>query len=288
MTFENKFQTNLFDNFIKSLTTLTYSTIILLLTILSYIGFSVFGTMTENGKQKIIGIIVVLVILTILTSLWKALSILPNEKSVSIENGSVVITFPYFKKSQQIKFQDINYIRAKNKHKNSESVISIKTNDNFVGLNEDFITINSISSDDWRVIAKERNLPLIIHNDIEERVITKKGLFGTSFHNADNYYVIRKDFEDERKKLELEKWQDYVRQNNWIKELGQEELINVTEDIQKLPKYQYSLDTKYGLKGIDYVEGQLIATYDKDENPVEIERIANDLELDFKNVMDLK
>jgi hypothetical protein len=288
MTFENKFQTNLFDNFIKSLTTLTYSTIILLLTILSYIGFSVFGTMTENGKQKIIGIIVVLVILTILTSLWKALSILPNEKSVSIENGSVVITFPYFKKSQQIKFQDINYIRAKNKHKNSESVISIKTNDNFVGLNEDFITINSISSDDWRVIAKERNLPLIIHNDIEERVITKKGLFGTSFHNADNYYVIQKDFEDERKKLELEKWQDYVRQNNWIKELGQEELINVTEDIQKLPKYQYSLDTKYGLKGIDYVEGQLIATYDKDENPVEIERIANDLELDFKNVMDLK
>lgn len=288
MTYENKYQTRLVDNFIRSVTTLSYTTVILLLTILSFIAFSAFGTMSEKGEAKTLGIIVLFSSWTVLSALWKALTFLPNEKSVTVDKNMITINFPYLKKAQSIDFNDINYIRAKDGDEKTESVISVKIKETVIGLDEDFVTISSIDSNEWRKIAKEKQLPLIIHQDVEENVKVKKGIFATTYLNGDDYYVIRKNFENEDERIELLHWQAYVRQNNWIRELGPEELINVTEKIQKGPKYQYSIDTKHGVKGLDFVDGQLIATYVKKQDPDEIQRISNDLKLSFKNVTDIK
>ena len=289
VNYENKFRTNLFSDFIKSLTELTYSTIILLLTILFYIGFSLFGTMTEKGAAKILGIIGFLALLTIISAIWKSLVALPNEKSVTIGSNSIVINFPYFKKEIRIDFNDLNYIIAKKGHEQSESMISIKTKkENILGMKEDILTINSISSSDWRKIAIDKKLPLIIHHDVEENLIRKKGIFGTTYSDGDDYYIIRKDFDDKSDNIELLDLQNYVKQNKWIKELGPEELINIVEEIQKAPKHQFSIDTMHGTKGLDYFDGQLVATYAKDQIPVEIKKISDELKLNFKNLTELK
>ena len=283
-TFENKFQTRLLDNFIKQVTRLTYVTIILLLTILTFIGLSVFGTMSDKGSDKIIGMIITLLVLTVGSAIWKALVFLPNEKSITIDNSALTITFSYFKKSITIPFDEINYIRVKENDEKNESVISHKSKENLLGLNEDFEIINSISSTQWREIAKENKVPLIVHQDITEKTKERKGLFGSTYSSGEDYYIIRKNFKNENEKIELQDFIEYARGNDLITELGPEEFINVTKEIQPDPKYQFSLTTKFGTKGLDFIDGQLLATYEKGQNPVEIEKISEDLKLSFKNL----
>jgi len=249
---------------------------------------SVFGTMTEKGKEKILGVIILFSLWTIISAIWKTLTFLPNEKSVTVDKNVITLNFPYFKKTQTIAFGDINYIRVKEGHEKSESIINIKTQENSFGLNEDVVTINSIASNEWREIAKENKLPLIIHHDIEEKVIEKRGLFGSQYLEGDDYYVIRKSFYDKDLKIDLNDWNDYVRMSSTIKALGQEEFINVTEEIQKQPKLQYSLQTSFGNKGLDFFEGVIVTTYEKGKKPTEIEQIATDLRLDFKNGVEIK
>lgn len=284
MTYLNKYQTRLLDNFIKSVTTLSFTTVLLGLTIVMFIGFSVFGTMTEKGMEKMLGLITLLSFAIIISSLWTSLTVLSNEKSVTIDKNLITVTFPYFKKNQSIDFKDINYIRVKEGHEKSESIINIKTQENSFGINEEVVIINSINSNEWKDIAKGNKLPLIIHHDIEEKIIKKRRLFGTEYLNGDDYYMIRKSFDDKDLKIDLNDWDSYVRSNSTIKILGQEELINVTEEIQNEPKYQYSLQTDFGNKGLDFFEGVIVATYEKGKKPTEIEKIANDLRLDFKTV----
>jgi len=270
------------------MTTLSFTTILLALTIAVFIGLSVFGTMTEKGMQNILGLIILLFLATIISSLWTSLTILSNEKSVAVDKNIITITFPYFKKTQTIDFKDINYIRAQEGHEKSESIINVKTQENSLGLSEEVVIINSINSNEWRDIARQNKLPLIIHHDIEEKLIKKRGLFGTEYLNGDDYYVIRKSFENKDLKIELKDWEDYVNRNTKIKTLGQEEFINVTEDIQKEPKLQYSLETTFGTKSLEFFEGLIAITYEKDKEPNEIEQIANDLKLSFKNIADIK
>jgi hypothetical protein len=260
----------------------------LFLTILSFIAFSVLGTMTEKGEAKILGIIILLSLWTVGLALWKALTFLPNEKSVTVDKNTITLNFPLFKKAQTIDFKDINYIRVREGHEKSESIINIKTKENVLGLSEDVVTTNSITSNEWKEIAKEHKLPLIIHRDIEEKVIEKRGLFGTQYLEGDDYYVIRKSFDDKDLQIDLNVWNDYVKRNSKIKALGQEEFINVTEEIQKEPKLQYSLQTEFGNKGLDFFEGLIVTTYEKGKKPVEIEQIADDLRLGFKNIVDIK
>jgi hypothetical protein len=244
--------------------------------------------MTEKGEEKILGVIIFISLSTIGLALWKALTFLPNEKSVTVDKNTIKLNFPFFKKAQTIDFTNINYIRVREGHERSESTINIKTQENFLGLSEEDVTINSITSNEWRKIATANKLPLIVHHDIEEKVIKKRGLFGTQYLQGDDYYVIRKSFDDRDLKIEFNEWNDYVSRNSRIKALGQEELINVTEEIQKEPKLQYSLQTDFGNKSLDFFEGVIVTTYEKGKKPTEIEQIATDLRLGFKNIVDIK
>lgn len=114
------------------------------------------------------------------------------------------------------------------------------------------------------------------------------GLFGPTYLSGDDYYVIKKSFSNEEQKINVDDWNDYVNKSSDIEFLGAEELINITDDIQKDARRQYSLNTDFGFKTLDFFEGQLVATYEKDKQPREIEKITADLKLEFKNVSDIK
>jgi hypothetical protein len=287
MTFENNHQAGLWDNLKLSFKVSTYPTIILVLTTITYFALSRFGTMTEKGEAKIVSIIILLIIISVLLTAWTMLTGAPREKSITVNENSLTINFPFLKKSKVIPFTDIICIHANRTNNKGEAQIRIKSTENKLGLNEDYEMVTSLKVEDWREIATTKKLPLIINSDIEEKVKKTWGIFGANYLGGDDYYVIKKSFMNDQK-IDLAEWTNYLNKNKKIKFLGTEELINITDDIQKEARRQYSLNTDFGLKTLDFFDGQLVLTYEKDKHPGEIEEITTDLKLEFKNISDLK
>jgi len=288
MTYVNKFQNGLWDNFKLSLKISRYPTFLFVLTTIVYIGLSVFGTMTEKGSEKLLLTIVVTFIVAAWLTIRTMLNAAPNEKSVTIDANSLTVHYPFLGKDKVISFSDIICIHANRTNDKGEAVIRIKSTDNKFGLNEDYQIITSLTTKEWRENAINKKLPLIINSDIEEKIKSKQTIFGSTYISGDDTYVIRKSFSKQDQKITLAEWTNYTEKERGIKFLGEEELINVTKDIQKEARHQYSLDTKFGPKTLDYFEGQLVATYEKDNRPKEIEKIVFDMELEFKNISEIK
>lgn len=288
MTYENKFQNGLWDNFKSSLKISRYPTFLFVLTTVVYIGLSVFGTMTEKGSAKFLLTIVVFFIVAALLTIWTMLNAAPNEKAVTIDTNSLTVHYPFLGKDRVIAFSDIICIHANRTNSKGESLIRIKSTEVKFGLNEDYETVTSLNIKEWRETAINKKLPLIINSDIEEKVRSKWSIFGSTYISGDDIYAIRKSFTNDDQKITLTEWTSYTEKNKSIKFLGEEELINVTDDIQKEARRQYSLDTEFGPKTLDYFEGQLVASYEKDKRPKEIEKIVVEMRLEFKNISDIK
>jgi len=284
MTYENKYQKRLWDNLKLSFMASTFPTILLFLTTTTYFILSIFGTMTEKGAAKLVTIIIILLSISVLLTMVTMIKGAPNEKSVTISENSLAINFPFLKKSRIVPFSNIICIHANRTNDKGEAQIRIKSTDKKVGLNEDYEVVTSLKINDWKEIAIKKKLPLIIHSDIEEKVKQKWGIFGPTYLSGDDYYAIKKSFANEDQKINVDELNDYLSKNTSIKFLGIEELINITDDIQKEARRQYSLITDFGVKTLDYFQGQLVATYEKGEKPIEIEKIAADLKLEFKKI----
>jgi len=287
MTYKNKYQTNLANNFIKSLTTTRFTTIILLLLIIFFITFSITTEIPETAVGKFLVTIGLFTAVTIYGIVMATFKVWPNEKSVTFNESSMTINYPYLKKNHEIPFTEINYIRIHSSNQYPESQISIKRKENTYGLTEEIATISSLNSDDWREVALHYKLPVIIHNDIEERVFKKWGFFGTKYLERNDYYVIKKSFDNKDQKIDENLWREFSNTHDKIKYLGTEELINVSEDIQKDVKHQYSIETEFGVNGIDYFDGMLVITYEKNKKPNDLEIIARGINSELRNINDI-
>lgn len=289
MTYKNKFQNSPLTNLKLAMRTSSpFPMFVFVLTTVIYVALSVFGTMSEKGSMKLVFAIAFFFLVTVLLTTWTMLNAAPNEKSVTFGSDSLTIDFPLLKKSRTIFFRDIICIHASRTSDKQEALIRIKSQGNNFGLKEDYETITSLEPRDWKEIAVKEQLPLIIHSDIEERVKVKWGIFGPSYLSGDDTYVIKRSFVSEGERIALPVWNDYSSKNTDISFLGVEEFTNVTNDIQKEPRHQYSLRTDFGIKTLDYFEGRLLATYEKGKAPQQIEKIAVDLKLEFKNIFDIK
>lgn len=284
MTYENKYQKGFWDNLKLSFKVSTFLTILLILTTTTYLILSIFGNMTEKGADKLVMIITMLLIMSVSLTVVTMIIGAPNEKSVTISENELILTFPFLKKNRVVPFSSIICIHANRTSEKSEAQIRIKSTDKKVGLNEDYERVTSLKVNDWKEIAIKKKLPLIINSDIEEKVKQKWGIFGPIYFSGDDYYVIKKSLSNEDQKISIDELNDYLSKNTHIKFLGEEELINITDDIQKEARRQYSLITDFGLKTLDYFQGQLVANYEKGKKPIEIEKMTSDLKLEFKKI----
>jgi hypothetical protein len=244
--------------------------------------------MPEKAVDKFLVTIGLFTAVTIYGIAIATFKVWPTEKFVTFNESSMIINYPYLKKNQEIPFTKINYIRIHSSNQYPESQISIKRKENTYGLTEEIVTISSLNSTDWREVSLAYKLPIIIHNDIEERVLEKWGFLGTKYIERNDYYVIKKSFENKDQKIDENVWKDFSKNHGKIKYLGTEELINVSEEIQKGLKHQYSIETEFGVNGIDYFDGMLVTTYEKNKKPTDLERIARDLNSELKNIKDIK
>lgn len=287
MTYENRYQKGFWDNLKLSFKVSTFPTILLILTTTIYLILSIFGKMTEKGADKLVTIIIMLLVMSVFLTIVTLIKGAPNEKSVTIGENSLTINFPLFKKNRIVPFNSIICIHANRTNDKGEAQIRIKSIENKLGLNEDYEIVTSLKVEEWREIATIKKLPLIINSDMEEKVRQEWGIFGPTYLSGDDYYVIKKSFMNDQK-IDLAEWTNYLNNNKKIIFLGTEELINITDDIQKEARRQYSLNTDFGLKTLDFFDGQLVVTYEKDKHPIEIEEITTGLKLEYKNISDLK
>lgn len=180
MTYENKFQTGLWDNLKLSFKVSTYPIIILVLTTIMYFILSTFGTMTEKGSTKFLMTIAGLLIISTIIIVWTMLTVAPNEKSVTINENSLTINFPFFKKGKVILFSEIICIHVNRTDDKGEAQIRIKSTDTKFGLNEDYEVVTSLKTKDWKELATKKKLPLIINSDIEEKKQKEVGTLRTN------------------------------------------------------------------------------------------------------------
>jgi hypothetical protein len=278
----NKYQTTLSKLLLQALTYLRFLLNLLLVFLIVFLISYLTFTGSDKLERFFLPVFGVIILIAFIIVLYLTLKVLPKEKSVTIDKDSIIVTYPYIKKTIIIDFSKLISIQVNILNKENRSELNF-TSDKKDSMSEDCIIIQSISPTEWKEIAVSNRLPLILSKEIEESVNVKQTLLSKKFI-GDNYYVIQKDFDNKALKISEQEFSDYTSKHDFIKLLGKEELFNIPTEIQESCKIHYSLSTDFGQKSLCYNAGVLIASYEKDKRPIEIEKIASDLNSQYKNI----
>jgi hypothetical protein len=100
--------------------------------------------------------------------------------------------------------------------------------------------------------------------------------------------VVRKNLDNREIKIDESEWVRYASTNSNIKLLGQEERLNWKDNEGPQAPIQYTLNTIFGTKSLDFMDGQLGISYEKGKTPTEIIQISKDLNCEYENIMGVK
>jgi hypothetical protein len=229
-----------------------------------------------NWLHPLILIVSILALLPLVNSLVLSLTQV-SEKSIQIKEGAVRIEYPFFKKNLILPFEDIeittNYLSIIN-----ETTIYVKSK-------EEFVEVTSVTPKAWRDFAIKNSIPIAVEYYCDEKVKMKSGIISPVFL-GDDWYIIQKDLKNDLK-LEQDEWQTYLKTNSAIKFQGKGEYINF-DTIQYPQPIYYSLETRYGIKSITFIDSHLAAQYERGKEPFELKKIATDLKCDLSNIEGIK
>lgn len=287
MRFTNNYPKSFSEKFVNAFRWIGVNSIIFIALTITFFTLGQLGYM----KIKVAQTIATLTGLISITSIYKFLVFLlkiePNEKSVEIHENSLTIEYPFPKRKRVIEFTQIDFIKYDKLSNNNKVSVGVKQDKSEFGMDFEFIELSSIDLQTWTALSDKKKIPLLIGYDIESKPIIKWGFLVPRIE-LDDVYVIRKNIANREIKIDESEWTSYVSTNSKIKFLGRVERINWKNDDNSTPEIQYALDTSFGIKSLDFIDGQIGVAYQKGKSPIEIMKIARDLTCEYKDIMDIK
>lgn len=206
------------------------------------------------------------------------------QTSVEVNSKAIVVKYKGLTEADELLFSNVELITAWVGSKSNLSSVVYKNTDGEI----DYASIDSINSQDWRKIALQHNLPLLLSPDEGQGSFLWSGILRFINLSIDDTYFLAKDLTFKGEKIELEQLNSYVNGQKHIRYLGKDELINVPGEVQEEPFYHYIITTVYGNKQMIFSpsKGLLEISYRKDIRPIEIMKLAQDLGANYINVLD--
>jgi hypothetical protein len=203
--------------------------------------------------------------------LW--LKFIPNEELVVIEKLHLTLVYPTPKKNIKIPLLEIRHVVFNKLSHTNEATIESKGKDQDLlkmGIDFESHFVNSLSEENWKQVASEYGLELIITYDLD------------TGEDKDIYIIQKEDIENS--KITRSDFQQLLSLQTNIGLLGIQEYINLSINKDLEPMEQYSIETQYGKESLDFVQEKIAVTYTKGKSPKEIKELTKLMEWTFKKL----